>query len=780
MPDISTQQTFANGDLVTADSLNNILGASSILPELVSNKPNKTDVDGAADFALIYDSGTQTLKKASVTNMRNATGSVSSLTVSGKITASGGVDGALTGNVTGNVTGNLTGNVTGNASTATALATGRTIALTGDVTYTSPAFNGSSNVTAAATLANTAVTAGTYGGTSALTQITVDSKGRITSASNATPADNLITSGMLATLSPSPAGSYGGATTIPAIAVNAKGQITSVTPTAVNVTQADGAIITAKIADSAVTSVKIADGAVETAKLASGAVTTVKIGDGQVTGTKLETVTGLTAGTYGGASVSPTIAVDAKGRITSISTEATVVTSPRTRAVMFPEVLGGCSGAGNYINNKAMFVDSFNFVRSSGLNNVGSLGWGQDALTTDTPYFMYSPVPLATGDTIKKIYMNQFGAFVLSTNGKLYGTGQNATYGSLGIGVAADRFAFTQITALSSFTIVDFSCEQSTNGANYHCLAVTSTGALYSWGYNLQGRLGLGDAVTRLTPTLVSGGDIAGKTIKRCFALSCTSFVIDSNNDFYACGFNTTGCLGLGDLVDRNVFRQVPSLKANEIYSNNGSLTDGYQIHTTYVLYNGNVWSTGYNGFGELGIGSQVSKSSFQPITALSGVTKISSSEAYNTGSSAAAILTNGTVKVWGSNNHGQLGLGSTIDQLTPVALGAGTYKDVQFNGARAQGCTICLLHTDGTMYSAGYAPRLIGDGYTAQRTAISPAMQTNGLKFKDFRLFGTAANALILAIDTEGSLWSWGYNGNNVLGVGGGANVTLPQRVIL
>jgi len=58
----------------------------------------------------------------------------------------------------GTITAALTGNVTGNASTATTLATGRTIALTGDVTYTSPSFNGSANVTAAATIANNAVT----------------------------------------------------------------------------------------------------------------------------------------------------------------------------------------------------------------------------------------------------------------------------------------------------------------------------------------------------------------------------------------------------------------------------------------------------------------------------------------------------------------------------------------------------------------------------------------------------------------------------------------------
>lgn len=53
--------------------------------------------------------------------------------------------------LSGTNTGDQT-SVTGNAGTATKLATGRTIAITGDVTYTSPSFDGSANVTAAGTV----------------------------------------------------------------------------------------------------------------------------------------------------------------------------------------------------------------------------------------------------------------------------------------------------------------------------------------------------------------------------------------------------------------------------------------------------------------------------------------------------------------------------------------------------------------------------------------------------------------------------------------------------
>jgi hypothetical protein len=86
-------------------------------------------------------------------------------------------------------------NTTGSAATLT---TGRTIGMTGDVTWTSGSFNGSANVTGTATLANSGVTAGTY------TKVTVDAKGRVTSATTLAAGDvptlNQNTTGSAATL----------------------------------------------------------------------------------------------------------------------------------------------------------------------------------------------------------------------------------------------------------------------------------------------------------------------------------------------------------------------------------------------------------------------------------------------------------------------------------------------------------------------------------------------------------------------------------------------------
>ena len=67
--------------------------------------------------------------------------------------------------------------------TATKWATGRTIALTGDVTGTSGSFDGSGNLSFSASLANSGVTAGTY------LKVTVDAKGRVTAGSSMTSGD---------------------------------------------------------------------------------------------------------------------------------------------------------------------------------------------------------------------------------------------------------------------------------------------------------------------------------------------------------------------------------------------------------------------------------------------------------------------------------------------------------------------------------------------------------------------------------------------------------------
>jgi hypothetical protein len=222
------------------------------------------------------------------------------------------------------------------------LTNGRTIAITGDLAYTSPSFDGTANVTATGTLANTGVAADTYGSTTTIPQIAVDAKGRITSASSVSvnfssqtvaSADkltngrtiaitgdltytspsfdgtaNVTAVGTLATLSPSPAGTYGNTTTIPQITVDAKGRVTSVSGIGVNfssqtVAQAD----------------KLTNG--RTIAITGDLTYTSPSFDGtaNVTATSTLANSGVAAATYGSGTQVPVFAVDSKGRITSVT-----------------------------------------------------------------------------------------------------------------------------------------------------------------------------------------------------------------------------------------------------------------------------------------------------------------------------------------------------------------------------------------------------------------------------------------------------------------------------
>jgi len=97
MAEISTTQSFADGDTVTAAKLNNITANASVGAEVITNRSELTSVDGATDFVLGYDTSAAGLRKIKPDNLPIANGTVTTAKLADSAVTTAKVnDGAIT------------------------------------------------------------------------------------------------------------------------------------------------------------------------------------------------------------------------------------------------------------------------------------------------------------------------------------------------------------------------------------------------------------------------------------------------------------------------------------------------------------------------------------------------------------------------------------------------------------------------------------------------------------------------------------------------------------
>ncbi len=346
-------------------------------------------------------------------------------------------------------------------------------------------------------------------------------------------------------------------------------------------------------------------------------------------------------------------------------------------------------------------------VYCAGYNGYGQLGDG----TTNARYYLQK-ISFPGSAVVAKIFSNSnhYGDsaasfFALDTNGKVYSWGNNV-WGQLGIGSTVQQSSPIQITTvIGTKTIVKLSVS-SNWGMNV--AAIDSTGQLYTWGYNGQGSLGLGDAVSRTSPVATFVTNAADVVTRGSFDSATPrnwTIVLKTDGTVVAAGDNGYGQLGDGTTTARSSFVAVAGLAgvtASKIFANG--------LQTAIVSSTGNVYLTGYNGNYDLGDQTNTNRSTFyQPAGAFQGkVSKVVIGGLF--GNNYIYILdTDGNVWSAGFNSYGELArgyAGGTVAQVgtfTQVLRNSDGAKvlDVRPYGYTGEGGGIILLD-NGTMMTTG------------------------------------------------------------------------------
>jgi cysteine-rich repeat protein len=354
----------------------------------------------------------------------------------------------------------------------------------------------------------------------------------------------------------------------------------------------------------------------------------------------------------------------------------------------------------------------------------------------------YGP-PIGTGEVVAVAPGYCFTCALMSGGG-VRCWGRNSD-GQLGNGTTTDSLVPVPVTGLPSGVAA-------ITAGRYHACAITSSGGVKCWGRNSSGQLGNGTDTSSPTPVDVSGltSGVSMITASRYFTCALVS------GSPRCWGANTCGQLGTGNTVSSNVPVPVTGISGGITAVSaggdhtcalqgdgllcwgengngqvgDGTTTDRYTpvgvfgldnnvrmvaagrlVHTCAVVDPGAAMCWGDNASGQVGNGTTTDQLTPDDVIGLSsGVTAVTTG-----GSHSCALVSGGAVLCWGENGDGQLGTGSTADMRTPAPVtGLGSGVASVLCGERH---TCALLSSGGLMCWGDNSYGQVGDRTTSDRT---------------------------------------------------------------
>lgn len=298
--------------------------------------------------------------------------------------------------------------------------------------------------------------------------------------------------------------------------------------------------------------------------------------------------------------------------------------------------------------------------------------------------------------------------------------------------------------------------------------ALLTNGNVYAWGLGNAGQLGDGATENSFAkPVRVrfpAGVKIASLPID--VMPFDTGLAVDTKGHVWGWGDNQGGELCLGNHKQHLTPVRLP-------FSHVTAVAGAFD----HALYDarGRVWACGLNSLGELGDGTTRPSSVPVKVKGLGPSAHVVFLVAAFANS--GALLADGKYLDWGTNGHGQLGIGTLrkrSDVPVTVPLPARVQQVTQGGSVPGNGQTLVLL-TNGNLYAWGDDGQgQLGDGKTAAQSSPELITPPSGVTYRGLATSGGTS----YGISTSGHVYAWGGGQEGQIGNGTTESSLTPVKV--
>ncbi|ESN95343.1 hypothetical protein HELRODRAFT_114744 [Helobdella robusta] len=323
-----------------------------------------------------------------------------------------------------------------------------------------------------------------------------------------------------------------------------------------------------------------------------------------------------------------------------------------------------------FLSNKKINEISSNFFHSLILTEDGTVyscgSNDYDQLGHDKPRRRPEFIDALETKTIANVRSGLHHSVALTNQGQIYTWGSNEE-GQLGTNTKETTASPKLVKYFSDMVVVQIAC------GHHHTLVLTDDGRVHTWGSNEWGQLTVNPKIhpqPSSQPKVISR--LHGLPIAQIACGAHHSFVLTVSGALFGWGLNKFGQLGVGDQLGRVEPALVSMLRSQEVVH----VACG-ENHTAVLTRNGGVFTFGAGMYGQLGHGNTSSESNPKKIFELMGF--VVSMVACGRNHTVVYVESKSKVYTFGLGSNGQLGSNTRSSSAEPtvaksLALKKGTF----------------------------------------------------------------------------------------------------------